>query len=362
MGKKQDQREIAGASDDIQEEASGTAAESTPNNTDGAKMDSTKKNKGTTSEGKESGKKPASGAYTQYKDRLFKWLFGREERKEWALSLYNAINGTNHTNSDILVFNTIEDVIYMGMKNDVSFIIIPYINLYEEQSTYNPNMPVRFYMYYARVLERFIKEHDLYIYGSTLQGLPPPRCVCFYVGTDWPDPDQDKIDLHLKDAFAKFAKDNNIANYDPSDLDTGLTVHMYNINQGHCTDVLSKCKPLDEFSWLVEKVYDNNQSSDSLKEAIDKAIDQMPDDFLIKGLLTAHRAEVNYMLLTEYNEADVRRMERREGYNLGISAAANLLCEMVDDDSISAETAATRLRWSLSRFQTYYKDWKAGKH
>ena len=81
----------------------------------------------------------------EYKDRLFSFIFGREENKKWTLSLYNAINKTYYTNEDDIVINTMSDTIYMGMKNDVSFLISDVLNLYEQQSTYNPNMPVRTY-------------------------------------------------------------------------------------------------------------------------------------------------------------------------------------------------------------------------
>ena len=67
----------------------------------------------------------------KYKDRLFRFLFGSKENKEYALSLYNALNGTGYTNADELQFTTIEDVVYMGMKNDVSFMIQDYMPLYE---------------------------------------------------------------------------------------------------------------------------------------------------------------------------------------------------------------------------------------
>ena len=36
-----------------------------------------------------------------------------------------------------------EDAVYLGMRNEVSFIIVDALNLWEHQSTYNPNMPMR---------------------------------------------------------------------------------------------------------------------------------------------------------------------------------------------------------------------------
>ena len=54
-----------------------------------------------------------------YKDRLFKFIFGNPENKEWTLELYNAVNGSNYDNPDDIRFNTIDDVVYMGMRNGV---------------------------------------------------------------------------------------------------------------------------------------------------------------------------------------------------------------------------------------------------
>ncbi len=66
----------------------------------------------------------------EYKDRLFRFIFGREKNREWTLSLYNAVNGTHYTDVESIKFTTIEDVLYISMKNDVSFIIADCINLY----------------------------------------------------------------------------------------------------------------------------------------------------------------------------------------------------------------------------------------
>ena len=77
-------------------------------------------------------------AQRDYKDRLFKFIFGNPENKAWTLSLYNAINGTGYSNPEDIQFNTISDAVYMRMKNDVSFIVAHEMNLWEHQSSYNP--------------------------------------------------------------------------------------------------------------------------------------------------------------------------------------------------------------------------------
>ena len=64
------------------------------------------------------------GINRQYKDRLFKFLFGNPEHRDWTLALYNAVNGTSYVNPGDITFTTIQDAVYMDMKNDVSLLNI----------------------------------------------------------------------------------------------------------------------------------------------------------------------------------------------------------------------------------------------
>ena len=105
----------------------------------------------------------------EHKDRVFKYLFGNPENREWTLALYNAVNGSKYDNPDDIEYNIIEDAVYLGMKNDVSFIIVDELNLWEHQSTYyNPNMPMRFLIYAAKLYEKYIAGSDYYPYSRVL--------------------------------------------------------------------------------------------------------------------------------------------------------------------------------------------------
>lgn len=55
-----------------------------------------------------------------YKDRLFRFIFNNPKE---LLSLYNAVNNTCYKSPNDLIINTLEHVIYMGAKNDLSFLI-----------------------------------------------------------------------------------------------------------------------------------------------------------------------------------------------------------------------------------------------
>ena len=92
-------------------------------------------------------------ANRNYKDRLFRFVFNN---KKDLLDLYNAINGTDYDDPEELEVNTLENVLYLAMRNDLSFLIDAELNLYEHQNTYNPNMPMRGLLYFASVYNRHI--------------------------------------------------------------------------------------------------------------------------------------------------------------------------------------------------------------
>jgi hypothetical protein len=174
-------------------------------------------------------------ARREYKDRLFKFIFGNPDNRQWTLSLYNAMNGTDYTDPDGIRFNTIGDAVYMGMKNDVSFIICFEMNLWEHQSKFNPNMPMRFFLYAGRLYEKYITTSNYYQYSSSLQPVPRPVCVCFYNGTQ---EQPEKQVLKLSDAY-------------DGEGDIEVRVTMLNINYGKNQQLMDACKPLKEYAWLV---------------------------------------------------------------------------------------------------------------
>ena len=241
----------------------------------------------------------------EYKDRLFSFIFGREENKAWTLSLYNAMNGSAYEDESAIEITTMSDTVYMGMKNDVSFLVSDMLSLYEQQSTYNPNMPVRQLMYLGRQYDRYIEETRQNIYGSKQMHLPVPKLVTLYNG----DEDIEDRVLRLYDSF--------ISNAEQSDVQ--VNVRLININRNKNRELLESCKPLMEYSWFVERVKEKKKSEKiTLEDAVDKAIDEMPDGFLIKRFILGNRAEVKNMCLTEYNEAETMQRFKDEGREEGV--------------------------------------------
>lgn len=234
----------------------------------------------------------------EYKDRLFNFIFGSEENKAWTLSLYNAINGTDYTDPSKVQINTIKEVLYLGMHNDTSFLLTDDMNLYEQQSSYNPNMPLRMMQYAGNLYEKYIKENGLNKYGSELLQLPVPKLIVFYNGETEAE---DETILRLSDSFPEGSKP-----------DIEVNVRMLNINHGRNQKLLDACEPLKEYSWLMQEIRKNRKTME-IEDAVDKAMADMPEDYVIRPFLDAHKVEVSGMLLTEYNEAETMELFRQEG-------------------------------------------------
>ena len=112
-----------------------------------------------------------------YKDRIFRMIF---RQKKNFLDLYNAMNNSNYSNPDDLTVTTLENAIYMNMKNDVSFLLHDQLMLYEHQSTKNPNIPLRNLFYVSDIYSKLTKDKNLF--GTKLIRIPQPRFVVFYNG------------------------------------------------------------------------------------------------------------------------------------------------------------------------------------
>ena len=164
---------------------------------------------------KKNGAAQTPAANRNYKSTVFAMLFGDRIR---LLRLYNAISGKNYQDPEALEINTLENAIYMGMKNDLSFLIDDRLSLYEHQSTVNPNMPLRFLYYISDLYSGMTAEENLY--GSKAAAIPTPCFVIFYNGAE-PQPDR-KI-LRLSDLYTVKMEEAQLE----------LTAVLLNINRNH---------------------------------------------------------------------------------------------------------------------------------
>lgn len=170
----------------------------------------------------------------EYKDTVFRLLFSDRKR---ALALYNGINGTAYQDESLLEFNTLENAIYMNLYNDISFVIVNQIHLYEHQSTLPINMPLRDLLYIADILQKTIVNKT--IYSSRRLMIPNPNFIVFYNGRDkMPE----RLELKLSDSF--------LIPTDKPELELKVTV--LNINEGMNEQLKERCPDLKEYMQYVD--------------------------------------------------------------------------------------------------------------
>ena len=283
----------------------------------------------------------------RYKDQLFCFLF-RDSRD--LLQLYNAVNGSNYKDPRELEINTLENVIFMKMKNDLSFMIANSMNLYEHQSTYNPNMPLRGLVYLARQYEGLVEVREDDIYGTKLIPLPTPKYVVFYNGTD---EQKDRTELYLSDAYESGRGSGCLE----------CRALVLNINRGHNRELMGKCRRLWEYSEFVAEVRDNLEEGYVLKQAVVQAIDTCIQKDVLTDILVKNRTEVMHMLLTEYDEKRHMKTVFEEGELSGYSKGEQAGRQSLLEEKIicklkkgkTAEQIAEELEEYIGTIQKYLK-------
>ena len=240
----------------------------------------------------------------KYKDVLFRFIF--RDKKD-LLSLYNAINGTDNKKPEELEINTLENVIYMKMKNDLSFLVGASMNLYEHQSTWNPNMPLRGLFYFAELYERYINGQGYRLTGSTRIPLPFPNYIVFYNGLEW---EAERTELALSEAFEEQREGLRPA------LECRATI--LNINSGHNRELMEKCRRLHEYAEFIQRIRDNLQKGMALEKAVEKSIEYCLAHGILADILRKCQMEVQNMLLEEYDEKAEREYLRKESLEEGI--------------------------------------------
>ena len=247
-----------------------------------------------------------------YRDTLFRMLYQDKKR---LLSLFNAVNDTHYDNPDDFAITTLDGVLYLGMKNDISCIIDMMMQLYEHQSTVNPNMPLRNLFYVSDLLQKYIYEEGLDIYSRKQIKIPTPKFVVFYNG-DEEQPERKEI--RLSKAFAANTGETNME----------LIVLQININKGQNEELKAACQTLQEYAEFTERAREHRKEME-LEDAIRTTIDECIQDGILKEFLLKNKAEVYHMCLYEFDvelhEKVLREEEREEGREEGLNLAKQIL-------------------------------------
>ncbi len=236
------------------------------------------------------------------KDKLFRDIFSKD--KKALLQLYNALNNSDYKNWEDLEVITIDDVLYIGMKNDLTFLLIGTINLYEHQSTYNVNIPLRFLHYISLEYLRFVDYTAQNVYGERLIMLPTPHFVVFYNGEkEIPD---EQI-LRLSDSYEVKREEKSLE----------VTVKMINVNYGRSNELMKKCSRLEEYSIFIHQVRVNIKKGMKLNKAIDEAVFYCIEKGVLVDYLKKHRFRARMYGMLEYGSNWHMYMERRDAREAG---------------------------------------------
>lgn len=252
-------------------------------------------------------------ANRQYKDTIFRMLFSEKQN---LLSLYNAVTGKNYENAEDLHIVTLKNAIYMGMKNDLAFMLETSIYLYEHQSTLNPNIPLRDLFYIALEYQKYVNGKSLY--SKSLQKIPAPKFMVFYNGTD---EIEDRVELRLSSAYEHLT----------GEPDLELKVLMLNVNEGHNRELMEQCQILKEYAQYVGKIR-NYTTKLNLNDAVECAIKECIAEGILAEFLQENRAEVKMLSILEYDkeweEEKLRKAEFEAGREEGLEAGKNIGMEI----------------------------------
>lgn len=263
----------------------------------------------------------------EYKDRVFRMLLNDPVV---ALEVYNAMNDTTYDNPEDLTITTLENAMYMGMRNDVSFVIASQLMLYEHQSTVNKNMPLRNLIYVTCVYAVLTRNSNLY--GRKRIQLPEPKFVVFYNGTEnIPDISEQR----LSDAYEKHTE--------APDLELKITV--LNINEGHNTELAAKSPTLHQYMIFVDTIR-KYQEQMEFEMAIEAAVNECIKNGVLSDFLKKNKAEVLRMGIFEYDQEEHLRMEREECLEEGKMAEKHATFLQMARMGMSVEVIAQVLRES----------------
>ena len=221
--------------------------------------------------------------------------------KEKLLELYNAMNGSDYKDASELQVVTLENAIYLSMKNDVAYVLHDELFLYEQQYTKNANMPLCCLFYASDTYSVLVKDKN--IYGTKMLPLPSPTFVVFYNGKQKMD---EEGELRLSDAFVKKQENPNLE----------VIVKVKNINMGNSRELFEKCRPMRDYMIFVDKVRRYSQEQ-TLEDAVEQTIRECMEEDVMADFLKRNRAEVVKMCLYEYDEEKQREFDREEGREEG---------------------------------------------
>ena len=225
---------------------------------------------------------------------------------------------------------TLENAIYMGMKNDLAFIINTNLFLYEHQSTYTPNMPLRDLFYISAEYQKLVNKKSLY--SSALQKIPAPNFIVFYNGTD---KKEERWENCLSEAYENLSDEPKLE----------LKVVTLNINEGRNRELLEQCQTLREYAAYVAQVRKYAKFME-LETAVEKAVEECIQNGILKEFLQRNKAEVIAVSIFEYDKEEEERKLRKAEFEAGIQQRDREIAQSLERNGMSVAEIADILEVS----------------
>jgi hypothetical protein len=250
-------------------------------------------------------------ANREYKDSVFVALC---EDKKRLVEIYNAVSNKNYPPGAALKIVTLENVLFLGRRNDVSFLLEDrLVVLLEHQSTVCENMPVRLLIYLAGVYEKLLNADEKIgqaVYGTKLLKIPKPEFYVLYNGkAEFPE----RKDLKLSDAFWNLPESEKKSNLEGLGGLLELIVPVLNITRGFNKEMLSKSKTLSDYVFFVDLSRRYIDAGCTLEEAVRRAVKDCIEKNILENFLRPHSSEVINMLTAEFKLEDAQQVWKEEG-------------------------------------------------
>lgn len=245
-------------------------------------------------------------ANREYKSDVFSMLMEDNAR---ALDVYNAMAGTAYTNPEIIEIHTLESGVSLTVHNDASFVVSmdSVLNIYEHQSTYNPNMPLRELIYFVTIIKKLVENR--YLLSHKLVKIPTPKFAVFYNG-EKTRPEREV--LKLSDAYENQSDEPQLE----------LTCTVYNINPGNNEDLKKRSQTLREYMIFVGYVNENlakvKKGEKDYETAIRDAVNRCIAEDILKGFLLERGEDVQKSMMFDLTYEKQMENAKREWYNDGV--------------------------------------------
>jgi hypothetical protein len=148
-------------------------------------------------------------------------------------------------------------------------------------------------------------------YQKNMIKIPRPEFIVLYNGMDeYPD----YSELKLSDMFMEVE---DLCAISTDKIPLELIVQVYNINHGHNTEILKKCKTLYNYSFFVDKIREYLKKEKTLEKAAKLAVKYCIKNNILKKYLQENSSEVFNMIFGEYDREMDIAVNRREAWEDG---------------------------------------------